>query len=403
MVKIPDELLVQFPDNYSIPLLHKCINNVFKKYKKDDFKLYVLCNAHETINIIKSKHCAEWLIRLIVKYIGTFINNLPNKTKKCDEAVQIYVNEYKKSVQRMKNDPVPFDIIEKFAIKRTFNTTAMYTAYIRALINVTESGKFDIDTLRNEAYVKKMIQKIQSNSVKIRVPRALRAMFEDIGEPTMPRKYEDDQLDTRIKEYNDRELEGPYAPFSKFIEIREQLKKNRFKSKRKYIDWIILCMLTYIPPLRMLPICMMKVISYPLKSPEQKCKTDNCNYLSVADSKIYIYIDKKPKFRSFEICKELNDVMKERIQQENTGNWVIPKSVNPNIPYCIDVFRQHLYRIFGGVKIGGQQIRRIFIIDYHDKMTERESSRAAYIMGHTPGTQIENYLRPLPKNTISAL
>ncbi len=181
------------------------------------------------------------------------------------------------------------------------------------------------------------------------------------------------------------------------INLRENTKRlceyEFFSNYRRHLRYLILCLYTYIPPLRGEDFFTSKVYDN-VNDVEETQK----NYVLISENLLiineYKTIDKYGT-RKIKLPRELINVITHFKLTFNT-NWLIPKLLKfpKNIHEHMDGknFTPFMYSIFGK-KIASSMIRKIYISENIDKLNGDERKKIALIMAHHPSTAVLTYTR----------
>ena len=158
-------------------------------------------------------------------------------------------------------------------------------------------------------------------------------------------------------------------------------------------QYLILCLYTYLPPLRGQDFFNTRVYEH-LRDVED----EENNYIVLSKKKLYIKKYKTENTYGARII-DLPDVLVDEITYftQNTGsNILIPKLVDypNNVDKFISskVFTETLNATFGK-KVSSSMLRKMYVSENIDKLNGKQRKELSKIMAHNTSTQVINYTR----------
>ena len=197
---------------------------------------------------------------------------------------------------------------------------------------------------------------------------------------------------TQIEEKDSREYmeasekeKNNYISWDDVISTREELKKNIYKSEYHYMRYILLCVYSYMPPLR-----VQDWASTAIYQDKKDIKeTPSTNYIILNDGVLFI-IDSKTGPRIVDIPEELTKILYKYYNYVKPS-YIIYSFKSKDKPTTPNSLTHILNNIFNK-KISSTMLRKIFIshiIDSQQKATQRKT--IARTMGHSIHMQNSNY------------
>ena len=187
-----------------------------------------------------------------------------------------------------------------------------------------------------------------------------------------------------------KEIEN-MMPMEEIVRKRNELKGKITKEYDKYYDirYLILCLYTYLPPLRSQDFIGTKVYKK-VKNP-----IDHENYVDISKKILVVHNHKTMKSKGTRLVPLPDELIKiiKKFQKKAPSPYLLPQATDLQKPMKTVALTNTLARIIGK-KVGCQMLRKMFVSELiAKKPTKNERKKVADIMGHSLSTQRTTYDR----------
>ena len=348
-------------------------------YQKNFKKIH----PHYSTELIKCSICEKEIKRINMKH--------HKQTFNCKLIAEAKSIQLKKDEEYLKKQKTYNDLSKSIqnTIKNAYpneNTYKTYISCLRKLYNDyfdSELSSFDVNDFYDHkeliGYINKNIKANNTKQVYFNMIKNILKLFDGFPESIIT-IY--DMEYRNLRKYNEHEAEEkketPETDKDKYITFEQLVKlRDKIKSKisniydKNYLHYIILCLYSYLPPMRGQDLYN----CYLINEKEIEIEYNNDNYISLESGEMVINQYKTSKTygqNKIILDEELLDILR-KFKEITNSVYLLPKLTNINENLTQSYFTHILNDIFKR-KISVQQLRQIYTSEQMDKFNNAKTN-----------------------------